>query len=193
MELLPEDESFNGHFTLKELTFRKSRKVLVHMTLITQQPINRIKYITEVRDFVFEKNIWMKTDRYKTKLESSPGYITMIHPKLLNREQYALEITEILMLLIEKKNTKYKDTIESERRKRDQMSQGYEQRYIPNFHLETSTKKWGQIQTEALRINCAKDDAERLKQMLSLASEQRILNKRHFHSSRAIFKWEGKR
>ena len=51
---------------------------------------------------------------------------------------------------------------------------------IPNFHLEKSTKKWGQIQTEVLRINCAKEDAKRLKQLLAEASGKKLLAKGTF-------------
>ena len=47
-ELLPEDADFSKYFTVKDLSFRRSRKVFSHMILLTKLPINRIKYTLEV-------------------------------------------------------------------------------------------------------------------------------------------------
>ena len=102
LNLLPENENFNTHFAMKELTFRRNRKVYVHVLIISEQHINRIKYNSEVKDLIFGENIWLKIDRHKTIIESSPGYITMPHPKLVNRETYAYKITEDILQTVKK-------------------------------------------------------------------------------------------
>ena len=51
---------------------------------------------------------------------------------------------------------------------------------IPSFHLEVSVKKWKDIEAEVLRINCAKEESETLKQLLSEASEKGFLQRGTF-------------
>jgi len=46
---------------------------------------------------------------------------------------------------------------------------------IPKFHLKTTIRKWGQIQTEVISVNCAKPNAQYLKYLLSAAIEQGYL------------------
>ena len=46
---LPEDENFNTHFQLKDLLFRKMRKLIVHLRLNTSLHINRLKYSEAVK------------------------------------------------------------------------------------------------------------------------------------------------
>ena len=93
---IPEDEEFNEHFQLKEFVYRKLKKVVVYMTMNTTLHINRIKYSNSVKEHLFQKDIWFKLNWSETKVESSPGIITMIHPKLINREDYMTEIESAL-------------------------------------------------------------------------------------------------
>ena len=51
-------------------------------------------------------------------------------------------------------------------RKQDEQNE----RNVPKFHVEQSSRKWGKLKTEVLRINCAEEDAQYLKYLLSTAS-----------------------
>ena len=174
---LPEDGEFNDHFQLKEFTYRKFCKVVVHVKLITELPINRIKYTPVVRNYIFENNIWLKTDRFNARIESSPGHIMMLHPKLINRKGYAEE----LALALQKANDTMAPSTTDKDMETDAEEDAKEQppqtKVVPYFYLETSIKKWGELKAEVLRINCAKEDSERLKALLSVASEHGLLER----------------
>jgi len=92
LEALPEEKEFTDQFRLKEFLYRNHRKVYLHMTVVTTLPMNRIKYAQRVKDYIFNQNIWVKLDRFNAKIESSPGYITMVHPKLINRDGFTEEL-----------------------------------------------------------------------------------------------------
>ena len=93
---IPEDEEFNDSFRTKDFLYRKFQKVVVHMKLVSSRHINQIKYSEQVKDFLFKNNVWLKTNRFDSKIESSPGLITMVHPKLLNRDEYTQEVVAAL-------------------------------------------------------------------------------------------------
>lgn len=177
LNMLPEDEEFSTHFQVREFTYRKFRKVIVHLKLITKYPMNRIKYSQNVKEFIFHHNVWLKTDWFNTKIESSPGIITMINPKLINRDRYKEDLINELtkvgtnLSLDEGEGTGTKQTTEAV---------GNAQTTIPTFYLESSIKKWGEINTEVLRINCAKEESEKLKLLLSAASEQGLIKRGSF-------------
>lgn len=65
------------------------------MTLITSLHVNQIKYREEVKEYLFTYDIWFKPDHFETKVESSPGSITMLHPKLINRDEYKEEMCKV--------------------------------------------------------------------------------------------------
>ena len=173
---LPENEDFNQHFQVREFTYRKLRKVLVHLKLVTSVPIHKIKYVNPVKEYIFQNNVWIKTDYFNTKIESSPGIITMVNPKLINRDDYNSELKADLekaqQKLVQMENTDGNGTKLGESNE----STGGE-RSIPQFQLESSVKKWGGINVEVLRINSAKEDAEYLKQLLSIGSEHGVLTR----------------
>ena len=58
--------------------------------------MNKTKYTCRVNDYIFQNNIWVKTDRFDTKVKSSPGHIIMLHPKLVNRDGFMEELLVIL-------------------------------------------------------------------------------------------------
>ena len=169
---LPENEEFNNYFQVREFTYRKVRKVLVHLKLVTSVPVNKIKYTNPVKEYIFQNNIWIKTDHFNTKIESSPGILTMINPKLINRDAYHQELKVDLekarqkMVQMETSEGQINKTGEGQ----DSSVHGNE-RLIPQFQLEASVKKWGGINVEVLRINSAKEDAEYLKHLFSIGSE----------------------
>ncbi len=170
----PEGDDFSEHFQLKDFNFRTHKKVIVHMKVVSLSTVNRIKYSGKVKDHIYQQNIWIKTDRYNAKVESSPGYFTMVHPKLVHREELTNDLITVLQALkpnrteqvvqdwydIHVPNTQY----------------GEEPAKVPPFHIESSIKKWGRVKTEVLRVTCSKDDSEYLKYLLSLASEKEQLS-----------------
>ncbi len=172
---IPEDDDFNDSFQTKEFLYRKSRKVVVHMKLVTSKHINQIKYSEHVKEFLFKQNVWLKTDRFDSKIESSPGLITMVHPKLINRDAYTQEVVATLA-------EAYSNITEKEQENLVE-SLGCEItaiQKVPTFYLEHSVKKWRELRAEVLRINCAKEDSEFLKYLFSLASEQNLLTRGEF-------------
>ncbi len=45
-----------------------------------------------LRTYIFDNNVWIKTDYYKAKTVGSPGFITLIHPKMTNKHQLVHDI-----------------------------------------------------------------------------------------------------
>lgn len=175
---LPEDEAFNDHFQVKEIAFRSHRKILVHLHLMTQIPITRIKYTKAVKEHLFQKNIWLKMDRFNAKVESTPGHLVMIHPHLVNRDSLTEELMSALTqakINSDLANEIVNDDSSGLRNKDDSKKQ-----LVPYFYLEPSLKKWGNIKVETLRINCAKEKSELLKFLFSSASEQGLLSRGEF-------------
>ena len=67
----------------------------------------------------------------------------------------------------------------AEESSQDSSSQ-FANRSVPTFYVENSVKKWREMRVEVLRINCAKEDAEFLKFLLSSASEQQLFTRGEF-------------
>ncbi len=174
---LPEDEEFSTNFQVREFTYRKFRKILVHLKLITKTTVNRIKFSTEVKEFIFKNNIWLKTDWFNTKVESSPGILTMINPKLTNKETYKGQLIEALKRA--SVNMALEAGEENDLVSKD-VDLNNDQQSVPIFYLETSIKKWGDVSTEVIRINCAKEESEKLKYLFSTACEQGLLTRGTF-------------
>ncbi len=166
---LPEDVDFSTHFKVQEFSFRKMRKVVIYMTLVTRLHINRIKYGEHVKEYLFSNNIWFKPDRFETKVESSPGVITMIHPKLTNRDEYKEELQQLLQVALP--DFISNDAVQGSDANDTEIFKG-QRKEIPIFFLETSVKKWRDLSVEVIRINCAKEDSDFLKLLLSFLSEQ---------------------
>ena len=94
----PTDEEFLKHFVVNEVPSRYSNnKVIANTTLISSDDITRIKWRPLVRDYIFDKKIWSKEDRYETRVTSTPGYFIRIHPQAMNKEQLENEIENALM------------------------------------------------------------------------------------------------
>ena len=178
LDTLPEDEEFTENFQIKDFLYRKMRKVVVYMTLLTSIHVNQLKYTEKIKEHIFQNNIWLKPDRFQTKVESSPGVMIMVHPKLTNR----LQLTEDLKLLMQRtaKSLNLRSTKEDKEHSDISKRNGDVYRQVPQFYLELSVKKWGNLRVEVIRINCAKDDAEYIKYLLSSSGEQGSLQKAVF-------------
>ena len=115
----------------------------------------------------------MKPDLYLTKTESSPGYLTLIHPKITYKHAY----TEYLIKVLNDTELDSSNTIVT---KWNERASEYKERIngkVPKFNLETNLRKWGNLHTEVIRINCSTDDAPYLKLLLVSASSQGELKK----------------
>ncbi len=163
-EQLPEDEKFGEKFNLVIREFRTHKKVILHCKVISEKPFNAIKYSPTVKQHIFEQNIWIKIDRYESRAEGSPGFFTMIHPRMVQRDVFTHEIREILKKNSTKENSTNKLESEDTNERKDYLAQA--DRKVPEFHLEVSKKKWGTITMEVLRVNCALEQADTLKKML---------------------------
>ena len=145
----------------------------------TSLHINRIKYRSEVKDHLFQNDIWFKPDRFETKVESSPGIITMVHPKLVNRDEYTLEIEKAITTL-------FNMILPSATNDTGTLLETYDKDIIgdrrspPKFYLESSVKKWRDIKAEVLRVTCAKVDSECLKLLLAATCEKGLLQRGTF-------------
>ena len=167
---LPEDSEFNHSFQLVTREFRNHKKVILHCKLITEKPLNKIKYAEEVKTYIFSHNIWLKADRYDSKAEGSPGFFAMLHPKMINRVAYTGKLTSILTQIVQASDGEAITDKKFPEAETSLPTGG--QLTVPPFHLEVSQKKWGKIKVDVLRVNCALDDADALKQLLVIASEQ---------------------
>jgi len=132
LSALPEDEEFTKHFQVKDFSYRKMRKIVVYMTLVTRLHINRLKYGEQVKEHLFCNNIWFKPDRFETKVESSPGIITMLHPKMTNRDDYKDEIYVALQAALKNFHDQGKE-LDQGSTKMPTESNGFHRKTIPKF------------------------------------------------------------
>lgn len=94
---LPEDKEFLENFRLRDQTFRKgTKKITIHCIIESILTINNLKYMEPLRTYIFDNNIWIKPDYYKAKTVGSPGFITLIHPKMTNKNQLVHEIKDMI-------------------------------------------------------------------------------------------------
>lgn len=92
-----ENEEFESKFQMRQQNFRNGNtKVTLHGIVESQYKINKMKFTDPLKSLLLEKNIWIKPDFYSTKVVSSPGFFTTIHPKLTNKQTYADYLTKAM-------------------------------------------------------------------------------------------------
>ena len=185
---LPEDTQFTELFHMREQNFRKGNtKVTIHGTVESMSPVNRIKFTEPVKSFILDKNIWIKPDFYSTSTVSSPGFFTLLHPKITNKTQLIQDLTDSLKsTTIDKEETVYAEWCQTFGK--DRLNEDIP---VPKFHVETNLRKWGTIQAETINIYCASADAKVMKYLLVEASSQQKIRKGLFVPS-GIHLLEGK-
>ena len=167
-DVFPAGDDFTKHFVTKtEKTKFNSVKVITHMNIISEETISRIKWRPLVRNFIHEKRIWVKQDRYETAITSTPGYFIGLHPRATNKQMFYDDIVGSMEKVILDNNN-------NEIQKWNERNKSGDRKY-PKFHIETIIRKWGQIQSEVIGVQCAKVDAQYLKYLLSSIVEQKIL------------------
>ena len=94
---LPEDKQFDTVFKVREQTFRKGNtKITIHCIVESQFTINKLKYMEPVQRYITNNNIWIKPDFYSTKVVTSPGFFTLIHPRLTNKTVLMQELAAVI-------------------------------------------------------------------------------------------------
>ena len=174
---LSETEDFSAQFKMKEQTYRKgNKKVTLYCIVESQFTINRIKYANDVKDFIFENNIWIKPEFYSTQVVSCPGFFVLVHPRITHKADFVELLKERMQNIVISSTEKI--ATEWYGLKGIPIVEG--KTVIPRFHLETSTRKWGGISTEVLSVHCPTEDAQYLKYLLLEAGSGQTLHKEIF-------------
>ena len=171
-ELIVDDERFNETFQLREQRFRKGNKKMTLFCVVESMlSINRIKYSNPMKEYIFDKNIWIKPDYYSTQIVSCPGFLSLVHPKWTNKQEWVKDITKAIERIeidvTEKVVQEWFEKNESDISKRPVK--------VPTFHIESTVRKWGKLHTEVLSILCSTDDANYLKYLMAEVGEKNLL------------------
>ena len=174
---LSENADFSVQFKMKEQTYRKgNKKVSLYCIVESQFTINRIKYANEVKEHIFENNIWIKPEFYSTQVVSCPGFFTLVHPRITHKTDFTDQLKERM----QKMEISSTEKIVTEWYATKGIPILAEKTVIPRFHLETSTRKWGGISTEVLSVHCPSEDAQYLKYLLVEACSDQTLHTQIF-------------
>ena len=160
---------------VREQTFRKGNKKITLFCIVqSKTTINKLKYMEPVKSYIMGKNVWIKPDFYATKVVTSPGFMTLLHPQITNKK----ELTNVLINAIETMELSQEEPIVQEWQQKNRFNADVEKMArVPQFHLETATKKWGGIHTEVISVHCKRADARYLKYVLSEAGTQKKIVK----------------
>ncbi len=168
-----EDKQFVELFNMREQTFRnQNKKVTIYCTIVSSYNINRIKYTDPLKSFIMSNNVWIKPDFYSTNIVSSPGFFTLVHPKVTNKLEYAKELNSAL-----NDTQKSEDDPVVQEWMQNTGSEVVTELRTPKFHLETTVKKWGNVRVEVLSVYCSKEAAMYMKYLLAEASSQGLFKK----------------
>ncbi len=169
---IPVGEEFEKLFKARRQTFQKgNRKFTVYFHVESTLTIQNLKYKAPTKKFIFDNNIWIKPDFFDTKIESSPGYFTLIHPKISNKVDYKEYLLNILHSMSLDKN----EPVVQKWYESHGMDVNKNVSSVPQFHLKTGLKKWGQIHTEVLKVICSVGDSEFIKYLFSKVGEMEVL------------------
>ena len=173
-EELVEAQQFADQLKMREQNFRNgSKKVALFCIVESSFTINRLKYSPEVKDYIFHHNIWIKPDLYSTQVVTCPGFFTLVHPKMTNKNEFTKDLFRLMTdLKINPSEEVVKDWHETK-----QLQVRESQAHVPQFHLETNSRKWGGLVTEVLSVHCTASDAKYLKYLLSELGTKQTLSK----------------
>ena len=164
-----EDKTVTDDFQVREQTFRNgNRKITLYCVVISTVTINQMKFSDPLKRHLLENNIWIRPDYYSTQVVICPGFFTLIHPKITNKQDFTNRITADL----QKTQLPPDDEVLLEWKTNNNITVDGQTTPVPKFHVETSTRKWGRIHIEVLSIHTSKEHAKYLKYLLSAASEQ---------------------
>ena len=134
---LPKEDRFNESFHMKKQMYRKGNsKVTLYCVVEGKYTINKLKFSDPLQNYLWKNNVWIKPDFYSTKTVGSPGYITLLHPKLTNKSQLVQDITDALSIT----QLDTEDDIVSQWRTKYAANTDYGNTPVPNFHVETTVK-----------------------------------------------------
>ena len=143
-----------------------TQKILLYFMIESTETINRLKFTSPIKQYLLENNIWLKPDLFLIKVESSPGFFTLVHPQMTNKEDFKKEIETALSA------TRIDTTDKTVKRwmQNNKIEELKNEKGIPLFHIENSLRKWGKIQVEVIKLICMEEDTEYMKYLLSMAS-----------------------
>ena len=183
-----ENDEFERLYQMRTQNFRNGNtKVTTYGIVESQYNINKMTFTDPVKRLLTEKNIWVKPDFYSTKVVNSPGFFTMIHPKLTNKQAY----TKYLHNAMTETSIDQTEQVCIEWRDKGSSVERDETTLVPKFHLETTLRKWGKTQADVVSVHCSSTDAKYMKYLLAEASSQGKLDKGVFVPS-GIHLMEGK-
>jgi len=172
---MPENKDFQEKFQMREQSFRTgNKKVTIYCVIESSYTINRLKYMDTMRQYLTEKNVWIKPDFYSTKVVSSPGFMIHVHPKLTNKPQLIHEL-KMAMATVAVDNTE--EVVKKWKSLRNIPLDRKTEVLIPRFHVEITNRKWGDVQAEVINVQSSEEDAHYLKYLLSAASNHGKLAK----------------
>ena len=169
---LKEIEQFEDNFKIRDRTFRKgNRKVTLFCVIESTTTINKIKYTASLKEYIRRKNVWIKPDWYSTKVVTSPGFLTLVHPRQTNKQELVNDLVKELKGI----RIQEEDAVVQEWNSNNPIiMEGETGVRIPSFHVETTTKKWGEISCEVLSLHCKSEDTKYIKYLFSEANAQGI-------------------
>ncbi len=172
---LPEETQFVELFSMREQTFRRGhKKISIYCTVESTQTINRLKFKDPLQTYLSSKNVWIKPDLYATKAVSSPGFLTLLHPRITNKKELMEDMKRILS---QTKVSQEEDQVIHQWQQAHSYIPTEGATLVPPFHLETSLRKWGEIKVEVISVYCKQEDAQYLKSLLVEASSQNLILK----------------
>eukprot|EP00978_Attheya_sp_CCMP212_P000942 scaffold1999_cov36-Attheya_sp.AAC.1 len=84
MQSIPRDPAlFGKHFNVRELAPPKgAKKIVIHFTSVK---FGDIKYEPGFLNYLKEKSIYIKVDKFEMRKMATPGFLINIHPNLTHR------------------------------------------------------------------------------------------------------------
>ena len=151
-------------------------KVTVFFNIKSSKTVNDIKYQPTVINYLKNLNIFLRPDRYDNSRIRSPGYFVRVPPRLLWKQTFLEELKRGV--------DKTKFDLTEEIYKNYFRENGFDKEPtkmpLPKFHVYTSTRKFGQVAAEVLKVDCAEKDALYLKKLLSTMGEQGTFSRGQF-------------
>ena len=154
---------------MREQVFcRGSQKVTLFFSVESKYTMNRIKYTELVKEYIFLHNIWIKPEFYSSQVVSCPGFLTLVHPKFTHKGDLSNKLAVALQgIRINETEQVVQEWYQGRGSEVNADTHG-----VPKFHLETSSRKWGGIQTDVLSVHCPTEDAQYLKYLFAETSTQ---------------------
>ena len=139
-----------------------SGKVQINILIESERKLADIKSDTIFMKYLRDKKIWMTEHKYETHSLQAIGYIVKKAPKLTNRQQFEADL-----------RSAFTDHLENA------CDEGNNNNLVPDMEIhskkithvlrDSSNKKIGLLETQALEVRCESANAQLLKKLLCTA------------------------